>query len=306
MEFYPFVPLSEMKELNDCMGIYNTSNVSNSFNVSNECGSDYNLRTPLSEGTTIIGVLYKDGVMLACDSRTSSGNFVSHKTARKINRINENIYVCRCGASSDSQRLIEVVKYLCDVTKGENRKRGRPRLKEQTEEEIRRREQAERGTEEEIDLNKINNMPDNTNLIMQNKYYYIDKHMEYNPLVKQAAHFARTIMYDYKDVFSCAFIVGGYDGVGKQQLYCSYVNGSTFKRDAFIALGSGSVFVQSYLQANYKKDMRKKECFDLILNCVRYAIYNDNKSGGIIRIVNIMKDCAEEYTITNTKLDFKF
>lgn len=306
MECYSSVPLSEMKELNDCMGISDISNISNGCNVSDGCGSDYNLRTPISEGTTIIGVIYKDGVMLACDTRTSSGNFVSHKTSRKINRINENIYMCRCGASSDSQRLVEVVKYLCDVTKGENRRRGRPKRKEETEEELRRREQEERGTEEDIDLNKINNIPNNTNLIMQNKYYYIDKNMEYNPLVKHAAHFAKTIMYDYKDVFSCAFIVGGYDGIGKQQLYCSYVNGSTLERDTFVALGSGSVFVQSYLQANYKKDMSKKECFYLIMNCVKYAIYNDNKSGGIIRIVNIMKHCAEEFTVSNTKLEFNF
>ncbi|CAD2090487.1 proteasome subunit beta type-6, putative [Plasmodium vinckei lentum] len=258
--------------------------------------NEYDIRTPISDGTTIIGIIYEHGVMLACDTRTSSGTFVSNKCSRKINRINENIYVCRSGASAHSQKVIEVIKHYCASMKSENRKKGRFHEDEVITDDI---------IDEEIDVNQINNI-NNNNVIAQNKYYYDDKFMDYNPLVENVAYITKKLIYANNNFLSCGLIFGGYDKMKKQQLYSVNLNGSIIQKYDYAVSGSGSIYIQSYLQDKYKKNMTKKECFDLILNCVKYAIYNDNSSGGIVRILNITKLFVEEYTVTNTQIHFDY
>ncbi|SCM20483.1 proteasome subunit beta type-6, putative [Plasmodium chabaudi adami] len=258
--------------------------------------NEYDIRTPISDGTTIIGIIYEHGVMLACDTRTSSGTFVSNKCSRKINRINENIYVCRSGASAHSQKVIEVIKHYCASMKSENRKKGRFHEDEIITDDI---------NDEEIDVNQINNI-NNNNVIAQNKYYYDDKFMDYNPLVENVAYITKKLIYANNNFLSCGLIFGGYDKVKKQQLYSVNLNGSIIQKHDYAVSGSGSIYIQSYLQDKYKQNMTKKECFDLILNCVKYAIYNDNSSGGIVRILNITKLFVEEYTVTNTQIHFDY
>ncbi|CDU17719.1 hypothetical protein, variant 6 [Plasmodium yoelii 17X] len=270
------------------MKIYNI----NQDSINNE----YNIRTPISDGTTIIGIIYEHGVMLACDTRTSSGTFVSNKCSRKINRINENIYVCRSGASAHSQKVIEVIKHYCASMKSENRKKGRFHENEVITDDI---------NDEEIDINQINNI-NNNNVIAKNKYYYDDKFMDYNPLVENVAYITKKLVYANNNFLSCGLIFGGYDKIKKQQLYSVNLNGSIIQKYDYAVSGSGSIYIQSYLQDKYKKNMTKKECFDLILNCVKYAIYNDNSSGGIVRILNITKNYVEEYTVTNTQIHFDY
>ena len=60
---------------------------------------------PVSTGTTIMAFKYKDGVMLAADSRTSSGSFVASRVTDKITHLTDNIYCCRSGSAADTQLL---------------------------------------------------------------------------------------------------------------------------------------------------------------------------------------------------------
>lgn len=48
-------------------------------------------------GTTICGVVYKDGVVLGCDTRTTLGHIVWEKCCEKIYKIQNNIYVAGAG-----------------------------------------------------------------------------------------------------------------------------------------------------------------------------------------------------------------
>ncbi|GAW80383.1 proteasome subunit beta type-6 [Plasmodium gonderi] len=264
----------------------------------------YDIKTPISDGTTIIGIIYEHGVMLACDTRTSSGTFVSNKCSRKINRINENIYVCRSGTSAHSQKVIELIKHYSLTLKCENRKKGRFHEDEIITDDI--------SNEEDIDLNAINNSfnlgqnSNNNNFVTKHKYFYEDKFMDFNPLVENVAHITKKLLYVNNNFLSCGLIFGGYDKVKKQQLYSVNLNGSIIQRFDYAVSGSGSVYIQSYLQDKYKKNMTKKECFDLILGCVKYAMYNDNSSGGLVRIINITKLFVEEFTVTNTHLHFDY
>ncbi|SBT34240.1 proteasome subunit beta type-6, putative [Plasmodium ovale wallikeri] len=265
-------------------------------------GDICDIKTPISDGTTIIGIIYGHGVMLACDTRTSSGTLVSNKCSRKINRINENIYVCRSGTSAHSQKVIEIIKHYCLSMKSENRKKGRFHEDEVIHDDV---------ADEDIDIDKINNASNfnnnnGNNLVTKHKYFYEDKFMDCNPLVENVAHITKKLIYANNNFLSCGLIFGGYDKQKKQQLYSVNLNGSIIEKYDYAVSGSGSIYIQSYLQDKYKKYMTKKECFDLILNCVKYAMYNDNSSGGIVRIINITKLFVEEYTVTNTQLYFDY
>ncbi len=61
-------------------------------------------------GTTTIGIVCKDGIVLAADKRATAGYLVSDKKADKIHKINDRIAVTMAGTVSDAQLLIRVVR----------------------------------------------------------------------------------------------------------------------------------------------------------------------------------------------------
>lgn len=73
---------------------------------------DLDFNAPHSMGTTIIGVTYKDGVILGADSRTSTGVYVANRASDKITQLTDNVYVCRSGSAADSQIVSDYVRYF--------------------------------------------------------------------------------------------------------------------------------------------------------------------------------------------------
>ncbi|KAI9173233.1 proteasome core particle subunit beta 2 [Blastocladiella emersonii ATCC 22665] len=54
-------------------------------------------------GTTIVGVLFKDGVVLGADTRATEGPIVADKNCEKIHYIAPNIYCCGAGTAADTE-----------------------------------------------------------------------------------------------------------------------------------------------------------------------------------------------------------
>jgi 20S proteasome subunit beta 2 len=54
-------------------------------------------------GTTIAGLIYKDGVVLGADTRATAGNIVADKNCEKIHRIAPRIYCCGAGTAADTE-----------------------------------------------------------------------------------------------------------------------------------------------------------------------------------------------------------
>ncbi|EEA06460.1 proteasome subunit beta type 6 precursor, putative [Cryptosporidium muris RN66] len=63
-------------------------------------------------GTTLVALKCRDGLILAADSRTSMGNMVVSRSARKITRITDKIFICRSGSASDTQTIVQYVRKL--------------------------------------------------------------------------------------------------------------------------------------------------------------------------------------------------
>jgi len=62
------------------------------------------------KGTTTIGVVCKDGVILASDTRVTMGYFIAHRKGKKVYKIDENIAMTISGNVADAQRAVEILK----------------------------------------------------------------------------------------------------------------------------------------------------------------------------------------------------
>ncbi|MFH1399797.1 MAG: proteasome subunit beta [Candidatus Woesearchaeota archaeon] len=64
----------------------------------------------LKTGTTTVGLLCQDGIVLAADKRATSGYLVVDKNSEKIHQITENMALTTAGVVSDIQLLMKIIK----------------------------------------------------------------------------------------------------------------------------------------------------------------------------------------------------
>ena len=75
------------------------------------------------KGTTTIGVVCKDGVILASDTRVTMGYYVAHKHGKKVYRIDEHLAMTIAGTVADAQRIVDILIANAQLYKINN---GRP------------------------------------------------------------------------------------------------------------------------------------------------------------------------------------
>jgi len=61
------------------------------------------------KGTTTIGVVCKDGIILASDTRVTMGYYVAHKHGKKIYQIDDHLAITIAGAVADAQRVVDIL-----------------------------------------------------------------------------------------------------------------------------------------------------------------------------------------------------
>merc|ERR1740139_745388 len=67
-------------------------------------------RRPIVTGTSVLGIVYKDGVMLAADTLCSYGSMAKYKDARRLVPVNFNTLLGGSGEYSDFQAIIDLLK----------------------------------------------------------------------------------------------------------------------------------------------------------------------------------------------------
>lgn len=60
-------------------------------------------------GTTIVGVIYKDGVVLGADTRATSGDLIADKNCNKIHYLQPNMYCCGAGTAADLELTTQLM-----------------------------------------------------------------------------------------------------------------------------------------------------------------------------------------------------
>lgn len=67
------------------------------------------------KGTTTIGVVFRDGVVLATEKRATMGNLVASKKAKKVYQISDRIGMTTAGGVGDAQQLARLMSVECNL-----------------------------------------------------------------------------------------------------------------------------------------------------------------------------------------------
>ncbi len=63
----------------------------------------------VQKGTTTVGVVCKDGVILASDTRVTMGFYVAHKHGKKVYKIDDHLAMTIAGTVADAQRIVDIL-----------------------------------------------------------------------------------------------------------------------------------------------------------------------------------------------------
>lgn len=64
----------------------------------------------LKTGTTTLGIVCKDGIVIAADKRATAGSFIAAKDVEKVVQINDNLAITTAGSVSDIQLFIKLLR----------------------------------------------------------------------------------------------------------------------------------------------------------------------------------------------------
>lgn len=61
------------------------------------------------KGTTTVGIVCNDGVVLATEQRATMGNFIASKTAKKIYQVDDLVAMTTAGSVGDAQQIVRMI-----------------------------------------------------------------------------------------------------------------------------------------------------------------------------------------------------
>ncbi|KAK7478442.1 hypothetical protein BaRGS_00030288 [Batillaria attramentaria] len=72
-------------------------------------GQGFKAPTAYKTGTTIAGIVFKDGVVLGADTRATEDTIVADKNCAKIHYMSSNIYCCGAGTAADTEMTTQMI-----------------------------------------------------------------------------------------------------------------------------------------------------------------------------------------------------
>lgn len=66
-------------------------------------------------GTTIVGIIYRDGVILGADTRSTSGSIIADKNCEKIHFLAKNMYCCGAGTAADTEATTQMISSQLEI-----------------------------------------------------------------------------------------------------------------------------------------------------------------------------------------------
>ena len=69
-----------------------------------------NVKNLAYKGTTTLGVVCADGVVLATDTRVTMGYFIAHKRGKKVHKLDDHLAMTIAGVVADAQIVLETLR----------------------------------------------------------------------------------------------------------------------------------------------------------------------------------------------------
>ncbi|RLG11953.1 proteasome subunit beta [Candidatus Pacearchaeota archaeon] len=82
----------------------------------------------LKTGTTVLGIVCKDGIVMAADRQVTAGTIVMNKNFPKVNKINDYLVVSWTGGAADAMRLSKLL--AAELKLKELKSHSRPTVRE--------------------------------------------------------------------------------------------------------------------------------------------------------------------------------
>ena len=82
----------------------------------------------LKTGTTILGIVCKDGIVMAADRQVTAGNIVMNKKEQKVFPVNDYLVAAGCGIAADIQRVPKIL--AAELKLKELKSKQRPTVKQ--------------------------------------------------------------------------------------------------------------------------------------------------------------------------------
>lgn len=73
-------------------------------------GPDSRSQYPITTGTSVFGLKYKDGVIIAADTSGNYGNLARYPNTQRVHKVNETTVICSSGDIADFQYLHDLIK----------------------------------------------------------------------------------------------------------------------------------------------------------------------------------------------------
>ena len=78
--------------------------------INSNKGQELTKASTFSTGTTTVGLVCKDAVVLGTDKRATMSYFVASKTAEKVHKIQDHLYMTIAGSVADAQYLVDILR----------------------------------------------------------------------------------------------------------------------------------------------------------------------------------------------------
>lgn len=97
------------------------------MDIDNETKKDLQ-KNILKTGTSILGIVCKDGIVMAADRQVTAGTIVMNKREKKVSQINDYLVIAGCGVAADIQRVPKLL--VAELKLKELRTKEKPTVKE--------------------------------------------------------------------------------------------------------------------------------------------------------------------------------
>ncbi|KAF7844522.1 proteasome subunit beta type-7-B [Senna tora] len=206
----------------------------------------------LKTGTTIVGLIFQDGVILGADTRATEGPIVADKNCEKIHYMAPNIYCCGAGTAADTEAVtveaFENEKFVLYCRHGQL-------------------------------TAAITSLPYRSRI----KSCYSTDTSEETSFQAEFHNF----QLNYQGYVQAALVLGGVDVTGPH-LHTIYPHGSTDSLP-FATMGSGSLAAMSLFESKYKEGLTRDEGIKLVVEAICAGIFNDLGSGSNVDVCVITK-----------------
>jgi proteasome beta subunit len=71
-------------------------------------------------GTTTVGMVCSDGVVLATDTRVTAGGYIAHKRGKKLLQVDDHLAVTISGGVADAQNVVDNLRYYANTYRVEH------------------------------------------------------------------------------------------------------------------------------------------------------------------------------------------